>query len=135
MKEDQAEGKEAFDEHLGTLRDAKRQTDEAVALLGESHNTANETLKMTWQAFFDLLSQKKIVPVTLEDFNDTAAVIYKLVQSAQQLKATERKTREYEVKLAESRAVAARVRKVVTRCEFLPPSMRKELEKELNLIG
>jgi hypothetical protein len=120
-----------FDSHLESLRNAREQTDEAILLLGESHHLASKALAITWQILFDSLSKIKPDKQKLTDANTAAGVIYKLAQSAQMLKSVEHKSIEFEEKLAERRAARAHL----AQTPGLPPEVRDELERALNLIG
>jgi uncharacterized heparinase superfamily protein len=119
--------------HLYHLRDARRQTDEAVRLLGKAHKHANEALGMTWQLVFDHLSHCEMTE--LADINTIAGVIFKLAQSAHRLKTMEQETRDYEEQLSAHRAAAERARNVLAQNPGLPMEIREQLERELNLMS
>ena len=127
--------KAPFDEHLERLRDARRQTDEAVRLLGKAHKHANEALALTWQFVFDHLTRCRGAEPELADLNTISGVIFKLAQSAHRLKTMEHDTRDYEEQLSAHRAAAERARNVLAQNPGLPPELREQLEQELNVMS
>jgi hypothetical protein len=124
-----------FDEHLVKLRDARRQTDEAVRLLGRAHKHANDALALTWQFVYDHLTRCRGEEPELADINTVSGVIFRLVQSAQRMKSMEQDTRDYEEQFSARHAAAERARAILKENPGLPPDLRDQLERELNLLS
>jgi len=115
-----------FVAHLNTVRVARECTDEAVAILDSNRDHANRAIDLTWQFLFDHLCRKsgEEKPVVSE-LHDYSSVIYRLVQSMYKLgaldKLSQAKQRQHILAMATHAG--------------LPPDLRADLERELNLIG
>jgi len=125
--------KETLTAFIKRQRNSKQQTSEAVELLGKGHEHAGNALEKTWEIIFDHLCQTPKEKLALTDINVIAGIIYRLLQSAHRLKSLEHQTLDYEEKLAEHRAMAARTLSI-TRRMGMPPQLRDQLERDFNLI-
>ncbi|HTB63804.1 MAG TPA: hypothetical protein VK737_09465 [Opitutales bacterium] len=127
--------KKPFDEHLENLRDARRQTEEAIHMLGGTHKHANQVMAIIWQMVFEDLTERKKQKPELEAINTFSGVIYRLAQSAHRLKTLEHETREYEEQLRKHREAAAQAREALANHPGLPEKEREVLERELNIMS
>jgi hypothetical protein len=115
----------AFNEHLEVVRVAREHTDQAIAPLESSRDYADRAIQITWQLLFDhLCRERKKKKSSMPNLQDYAAIIHRLVQSMGKLGSFD--------KLAK----AVQREQVLTLADGagLPPELRADLERELNLI-
>jgi hypothetical protein len=120
-----------FEKHLKALRAARSEVDAALEIWCPEQKRAGEVLAQAWERLFDYFLARKEDP-TLKEMSTEAGVILKLMQSGKQSAARELQMRKFE----EERADAAE-KKLAEWAKHpgLPPELRAELERELQLLG
>lgn len=120
-----------FAQHLDTIKQARAETDAALAVFSPTQELAGRALAAAWEAIYDFLCRHK-KKIELNELSTAAGIIYKLAQSGHQFKSLEFKTRDYEEKALRFRDLALRT---IKETPGLPPELREQLERDFNLIG
>jgi hypothetical protein len=124
----------SFEEHLESLRTARREAEDVMAIHCPGLKHVEQVSAAVWDRLFDLF-QKRQAKANLDQLNTVAGIIFKLTQSTQQLKGLERKTREFEEKWQELRRKAERIYEAARQVPGLSPDLRAEIERELSLLS
>ncbi len=124
MKSGHPAAKPAFTRHLQTVRHAREQVDQAISALDQARGHANHAVKLIGEYMFDHLCEEKRAELTLPKLNHASGITRRLAESIQKLSSLE----------TAARAEAKEYARTVLIKSGLPPDLREELEKELQLM-
>jgi len=125
MKSTSPPPKPAFVRHLQTVREAREKVDLAVSALDQARSQANFAVTYIWEFLFDHMCEENRKKLSIPELNNLANTIQRVVQSIDKLSTLE----------AVARAEAIQYARTVLIKSGLPPELREQLEKDLNLMS